>query len=72
MSYKKAYFFLYFSFGSCIFKKLKEFDIEPMGVARSNIEHCIDLIHIKKLHMIICESNIYFDKSYIVYLYKIK
>ncbi len=59
MSYKKALVFGSNGLlGQAFLKQLKEFDIEPIGVARSNAEYCIDLLNMSSLPRIIGESNV--------------
>ena len=58
MSFKKALVFGSNGLlGQAFLKQLQIFDIEPIGVARSNATYCIDLLKMDNLSKIIIESN---------------
>ena len=59
MSYKKALVLGSNGLlGQAFLKQLKKYDIEPIGVARSNANYCIDLLKMEILPRIISESNV--------------
>ena len=59
MSYKKALIFGSNGLlGQAFLEQLKKCDIEPIGVARSNANYCIDLLNLETLPRIIGETNV--------------